>query len=331
MELLNRYLQAVKFWLPRAQQNDIVTELGDDIRSQVEERESGLGRKLTDAEMEAILKERGRPLLVAGRYLPQRSLIGPLFFPAYLFVLKLVLVCYLAPWVLVWIGMMIFDPAFRAHHSGLGVVPELFGLIWIHALTVFTVVTIVFAVLDLAMNKTKFLSDWSPRQLPPFRDHDRIPRASSAFEAIMGGFFGIWWLSMLWTLTVIDTESLKVTLAPAWHHFFWIFLPLWAVNTGLSAANFFRPYWTSSRRLVHAAANFVSAGILMAVVKIQPAVLVSFGSIKVSQVTEASINLSLAIAFAVATVVCVIVGCVDIWRAYSISKGAPRLNHGMAV
>jgi len=69
----------------------------------------------------------------------------------------------------------------------------------------------------------------------------------------------------------------------------------------------------------------------MAVVKIQPAVLVSFGSIKVSQVAEASINLSLAIAFAVATLVCIIVGCVDVWRAYSISKGTPRLNHGMAV
>jgi hypothetical protein len=330
MELLNRYLQAVKFWLPRAQQNDIIAELGEDICSQVEEREIELGRKLSDSEMEAILKERGRPLLVAGRYLPQRSLIGPLFFPAYVFVLKLVLLCYLAPWVMVWIGMMIFDPAYRANHSGFGIAPDLFVL-WIHALTVFSVVTVVFATLDLAMNKSKFLSDWSPRKLPPVRDHDRIPRASSAFEVVMGGFFGIWWLSMLWTLTVIDTENLRVTLSPAWHHFFWIFLPIWAVNTGLSAVNFFHPYWTRSRRLVHAATNFVSAGVLMAVVKIQPAVLVSLGSTKVSQVAEVSINLSLAISFAIATLVCVIVGCVDLWRAYSISKGAPRLNHGMAV
>jgi hypothetical protein len=330
MELLNRYLQAVKFWLPRGQQEDIILELGDDIRSQIEDRETALGRKLSDAEMEAILKERGRPLLVAGRYLPQRSLIGPLFFPAYVFVLKLVLICYLAPWVLVWIGMMIFDPSYRAHHSGLGIAPDLFVL-WIHALTVFMVVTMVFAVLDLAMNKSKFLSDWSPRKLPPARDHDRIPRASSAFEVVMGGFFGIWWLSMLWTLTVIDMEGLRVTLAPAWHHFFGIFLPIWAVNTGLSAVNFFHPYWTRSRRLVHAATNFVSAGVLMAVAKIQPAVLVSFGSTKVSQVAEASINLSLAISFAIATLVCIIVGCVDLWRAYSISKGTPKLNHRLAV
>ena len=44
MELLDRYLQAVRFWLPKAQQNDIIAELGDDIRSQIEDKESALGR-----------------------------------------------------------------------------------------------------------------------------------------------------------------------------------------------------------------------------------------------------------------------------------------------
>ena len=44
MELLDRYLQAVRFWLPRKQQDDIIAELGDDLRSQIEEREASLGR-----------------------------------------------------------------------------------------------------------------------------------------------------------------------------------------------------------------------------------------------------------------------------------------------
>ena len=30
MELLNRYLHAVRFWLPKPQQEDIVAELGED-------------------------------------------------------------------------------------------------------------------------------------------------------------------------------------------------------------------------------------------------------------------------------------------------------------
>jgi len=71
MELIERYLQAVKFWLPKNQKQDIIAELSEDIHSQIEERESALGRELTDDDVEQILKQRGRPLLVAEKYLPQ--------------------------------------------------------------------------------------------------------------------------------------------------------------------------------------------------------------------------------------------------------------------
>jgi hypothetical protein len=33
MQLLERYLQAVKFWLPKEQKEDIIAELSEDIRS----------------------------------------------------------------------------------------------------------------------------------------------------------------------------------------------------------------------------------------------------------------------------------------------------------
>ena len=59
MELIERYLQGVKFWLPTEQKQDIIAELSDSIYSQVEEQEGALGRKLIDAEVEAILKQRG--------------------------------------------------------------------------------------------------------------------------------------------------------------------------------------------------------------------------------------------------------------------------------
>src|SRR5438309_9276370 len=36
MELLDRYLQAVRFWLPKAQQEDIIAELSSDLRSQID-------------------------------------------------------------------------------------------------------------------------------------------------------------------------------------------------------------------------------------------------------------------------------------------------------
>src|ERR1041384_5454395 len=101
MELLNRYLQAVRFWLPEAQQHDIIEELSEDIRSQIDEREAELGRPLAETEAKAILRKRGRPMLVASRYLPQQHLIGPLFLPLYRFALK---------WILLPIFVLIVGP-----------------------------------------------------------------------------------------------------------------------------------------------------------------------------------------------------------------------------
>jgi hypothetical protein len=77
MELLDRYLQAIEFWLPKRQRQDIIAELSEDLRSQIEEKETELGRKLEDAEVEAILKRCGAPLEAASRYRPQQYLIGP--------------------------------------------------------------------------------------------------------------------------------------------------------------------------------------------------------------------------------------------------------------
>ena len=80
-ELLDRYLQGVRFWLPKAQQEDISAELAEDLHSQIEEKEEELGRSLNEEEMTAILKRFGSPIVVASRYRPQTHLIGPVLFP----------------------------------------------------------------------------------------------------------------------------------------------------------------------------------------------------------------------------------------------------------
>jgi hypothetical protein len=111
MEMVDRYLQAVEFWLSKKQKYDIAAELSADIYAQVEEREAALGRTLNDSEVEEVLRRRGSPILVAYRYLPQQSLIGPFLFPIYKFVLlRVVAFCYL-PWVLGLIGMALLGHA----------------------------------------------------------------------------------------------------------------------------------------------------------------------------------------------------------------------------
>ena len=38
MEIIQRYLHAIEFWLPKGQRHDILAEISEDIHSQIEER-----------------------------------------------------------------------------------------------------------------------------------------------------------------------------------------------------------------------------------------------------------------------------------------------------
>jgi hypothetical protein len=103
MQLLDSYLRAVKRCLPRAQAADIIKELSDDLRSQIEDKESALGRPMTDEETTAFLLQHGDPMAVARRYRQDSpsltigwELIGPELFPMYLIMLSVNLVITLA-------------------------------------------------------------------------------------------------------------------------------------------------------------------------------------------------------------------------------------------
>ncbi len=61
MDLLARYLQAVKFFLPQRQQDDIVRELSENLLAQFEDQAETLGRPLTEAEQAEILKRTDTP------------------------------------------------------------------------------------------------------------------------------------------------------------------------------------------------------------------------------------------------------------------------------
>jgi hypothetical protein len=81
MELLDRYLEAVRKHLPWQRQDDIIAELRANLEAQLDEKEASLGRPLTAAEAEAWLKQLGSPILMAAPNQPQQYLIGPAIFP----------------------------------------------------------------------------------------------------------------------------------------------------------------------------------------------------------------------------------------------------------
>lgn len=213
-DLLSRYLQAVGFWLPRATKNDILAEISEDLHSQIEERAAELNRPLNDAEIAEILKQRGRPVVVAGTFLPQRQLIGPVLFPIYIFVLKIVALCYLLPWFLVWVGFMMFDRPYLLRHGGeLGSLSPLFSVVWI----LFGVITFIFAILDRSSNRDKIIFDWDPRKLPKLK-----PGASTTKAKDIAGIAFLT-LGFVWLLAVpshpflvLGPAALFIKFAPIW-------------------------------------------------------------------------------------------------------------------
>jgi len=62
MELLTSYLNAVRRYLPRRHRDDIIAELSEELRLQMEARQAELGRELRDTEQMAILKVHGDPM-----------------------------------------------------------------------------------------------------------------------------------------------------------------------------------------------------------------------------------------------------------------------------
>ncbi len=316
MELLDRYLQAVEFWLPKRQRQDIISELSEDLRSQIEDKESELGRKLTDVEVEEILTRCGSPMTVAFRYRPQQFLIGPALFPIYRFVLGVLLVGCIVPRMLIWLAFLLIDPVHRGylHMENLWATVVFFGF--------FT--TLVFAILERCGVKLE-LNTWNPRKLPSLRDPNRISRSNALAEIAIPVIFNIWFASTFWPeptdlntigLHRLGLHGVEVTLAPVWRFFFWSLLLVAAANVALAAVNLFRPYWTTRRATLRLLFDAAGAGLVCWLLKAQALAGIRAPGLSAGKalVLTSFINLWMAKMLPWAIVVMVVILCFDGYR-----------------
>jgi HAAS domain-containing protein len=174
MEMIERYLQAVKFALPQAEREDIVKELRDSILSQIEEKEATLGRPLTEDEQAELLKKLGSPMQLASRYRKQQYLIGATMFPIYWRVLKVSLAMV---FVILAAGSIATAAAGKTLSESLGVLFRFPGV----ALMTFAWMTVVFSALEFFGARLRLRDRWDPRLLPPLVKTE--PRKSQ-FELI---------------------------------------------------------------------------------------------------------------------------------------------------
>jgi hypothetical protein len=328
MELLDRYLQAVRFWLPRAQQGDIIAELGDDLRSQIEDRESSLGRPLNENEIVPILQQAGHPMRVAGRYLPQQYLIGPALFPLYTFVLKAVTLGYLGPWILVWIGMMVFMPSYRASHSGMALL-ETWSHFWNLAFMLVGTITVVFAVLERFQARISWLNTWDPRKLRRVpRPKDRVSRVESVFGLAFSILFIVWWLSLSsYGQVIFGLIGGFFSLNPALRAWYLPVLAPTCVVMLQQCVNLLRPQWTWFRAAAMFLADAISLFIFISVSKIHPYLIPAQNANLDPQHTRALVMLNQVFAWSILWVIAGI--CIAlIVHAYQIVRELRRMSKG---
>ncbi len=253
MDLLERYLQAIRKYLPwtlsRARQNDIVAELRANYESQLEEREGGLGRPLTEGEMIDWLKQLGNPMQVAGRYQPEQYLIGPTLFPMYLYVLRLATF-----WALVvGIGVNVIM-AWTGVPNSASIAEAIFLRGPAAVFSAGTWVTIVFAVLEYVFAKNPRLLprmdgvniDWSPSKLPPLDPAREQGRKQPTFAKFTAQVI-FEWIFLGWLLLVPKYPFLMFGPA-AWYAElgpFQLASVLWTFYWVVVAFNFAQVAWNT--------------------------------------------------------------------------------------
>jgi hypothetical protein len=183
MTLTERYLKAVAAQLPKASREDIIAELSDAIQTRMEEREEQLGRPLTEADEEAVLREFGHPLSVAARYgSGPQHVVGPELYPWWMFGVKvglIALICITVFSALIRILIGDVDPGQAIGQS--------FQSVFSGGLTIVGFATIAGFVIERQKDKPAFLREWRVKDLGLFElaglDTDTVSRhVSGAVE-----------------------------------------------------------------------------------------------------------------------------------------------------
>jgi hypothetical protein len=236
MELIDRYLQAVKLALPKRNQDDIVQELKDSILSQVEEKEAALGRALNEDEVVELLKKMGSPAKLASRYREQQGLIAPTVMPIYWKVLQAVL------------GLAFLVNVIAAIVAAAAGRPLLESLLPILrfpsiAFTTFAWVTLTFVALHFFGAKFQAPEQWDPRKLPPLVKVKRgNSRTESAAALIIGAIATVWWLVGLRNPVLIMGPGVAfLTFAPIWLKLYPLWIALGIAEVARHTFEFVRP------------------------------------------------------------------------------------------
>lgn len=305
-DLLDRYLYAVSRHLPAQRrgapaQNDIIAELAANLRAQMEDKEEALGRPLTEDEQADVLRRHGHPIVVAARYQPRRSLIGPELFPFYWFTVRRALPWVAGIWLLITAATILFGSWSTplADRIDVGhIITGLFGtlfqfLAWL---------TAGFAMLEYFkghMPNEFQHPDWDPRGLPKVDpDTDRNGPRHPYVDVIAGAAFLAWLLAFPhYPLLIFGPYAvlhlLNIDLPGIWRTFYWVFVAFQCIQLAAKIALLYRPV-RRYYHLIDGIIHLLGIGLIVFLLRAHDYVAQgTFGNKPMSPQTVATVNASI--------------------------------------
>lgn len=300
-DLIDRYLAAVAALLPKASRQDIVAELRDLIMNRVEEREAALGRPLDKRETEALLREIGHPIAVAGRYGPRTALIGPELYPFWIFGVK-VLLALAAAATVIPAGVVLVTGQGGGHVIS-GAINDFIDM----ALGLLGFATVVGAAIERGWIKLGDLSNWKVSDLPHAPDTIgwfARSRFDGLFELAATGLFIAWWTGLLAFPVgrAHGDDGVAIAFSPIFQALHWPILALAVLQMASSLLLVVKPGWVRARAAAEIACSLGALGLLAAFWPAQP--LVTFTALagageralKLQQTVDLSLQITLLVA-----------------------------------
>jgi hypothetical protein len=298
MDLIDRYLAAIRRNLPARNADDIVAELRDALASRIEDREEALGRPLAPGEIEVLVKDFGHPLVVAGRFRKRQWLIGPDVFPFYLSVARIVLLATAGVQAAIGLVQWLFG-----NRDPLQILLQTIGGLSVSLLVGLAIVTLIFALLERTGFPAAHIGEWNPAQLPEVEDK-QPGRWESAVEVALGIAFLLWWTGVVRVPYAAGAEF-RIEPASIFAQLYWPILILAAVRLVHNLVQWLRPGWTLVRALIGGATATAGLVLLALIYRAGKWVTIMPTGMPPAQAAElqTSLNLALKIALVVAAVV----------------------------
>jgi hypothetical protein len=330
MELLERYLQAVGKHLPAKGREDMLAELRANLLAEIEEREETAGRPLNEDEIAAVLEAHGMPVVVAARYLPQRSLIGPAMFPFYWYTLKksfpLVVLAYAA----------VQGARILIEGKPLSIIPEAIWHFWSVALTFWAITTIGFASFEYLQQNygAKAQPKWSVRDLPKLEPEEKRPSLVNGVADLVVSILMVAWMLavpahpyLIIGPGVHLAQQSPFSLTPEWRSFYWpiigLLVAMWPLKIMMMMPRFAR-----IRQSLDVAVHILGILVVLVIV-LARSYFVPAGALTVENMkTLAGINTGINLGFKVVLLIMLLKLASMIWQ---VLRGSPQRKAGCAV